>query len=492
MVKNLVGIQKELFMMKMMKRKEIRDLGPQFLMYLRKALKHEKFVEIDGKVVLNSQMPPYGTEAYDRFLGLSDMVKEGKTAPISCHISVTQKCNLSCWHCSNWHREPTEDIPLDVLQDTISRLQNIGNCLIGITGGEPTLRDDLEDIIRSVGPRSSTLLFTNGVNLDHDRAIELKKAGLFSVSVSLDHQTPAVHDKRRGKEGSFNTAVKATKACLDAGLYTIIGTVPTKEMIQAGEVPAFYDFCRDLGAHEVRVLAPIPTGRIVGQRECRWCGSEEEQQMYDYHIQLNKLKDYPRISVYSFLENEDLLGCTAGTFHIFIETDGTVTPCDMIPMSFGNIFEEGIEESYRVMTEAFKAPRYSCFVRGAVGLFEKGFSEEQKLPFSKETTEMIISKMKNRRLPMFFQKLGMPEPEIDGKPPKAPSFAELDMRGIECPEPVFRTQEKIWEMQHGKLEVLVNDPKAVHNVTETAKREGWDVSLTERGEGESLLTITKK
>jgi len=41
MVKNLVGIQKELFMMKMMKRKEIRDLGPTFLMYLRKALKHE-------------------------------------------------------------------------------------------------------------------------------------------------------------------------------------------------------------------------------------------------------------------------------------------------------------------------------------------------------------------------------------------------------------------------------------------------------------------
>jgi MoaA/NifB/PqqE/SkfB family radical SAM enzyme/TusA-related sulfurtransferase len=491
MVKNLVGIQKDLFMMKMIKRKEIRDLGPQFLMYLRSALKHEKFVEIDGKVVLNSQMPPYGTEAYDRFIGLSNQVKQGKTAPISCHISVTQKCNLSCWHCSNWHREPTPDLSLEVLEDTIHRLQDMGNCLIGFTGGEPTLRDDLEDIVKCVGPKSSTLLFTNGVGIDEDRAKDLKKAGLFSVSVSLDHHTAAVHDQRRGAEGSFDTAVSAVKSCLDAGLYTLVGTVPTKEMIQAGEVPAFYDFCAGLGAHEVRVLAPIPTGRIVGQRECRWCGTEEEQQMYDYHVKLNQIKDYPRISVYSFLEKEDLLGCTSGTFHIFIESDGTVTPCDMIPMDFGNIQVEGIEECYRSMTEAFKAPRYNCYVRAAVGLFEKGFKEEGKLPFSKERTKEITEKMKNRRLPMFFKKLGMPEPAMEGKKPKEPSISKLDMRGIECPEPVFRTQEKIWEMHRGTLEVLVSEQQAVHNVTETAKREGWSVDVDQKDEEEFLITLRK-
>jgi MoaA/NifB/PqqE/SkfB family radical SAM enzyme/TusA-related sulfurtransferase len=492
MVKNLVGIQKDLFMMKMLKQKDIRELGPNFLMYLRNALKHEKFVEIDGKVVLNSQMPPFGTEAYNRFLSLAEVVKNGKTAPISTHISVTQRCNLSCWHCSNWHRDETEDIPLDLLKDTISRLQDMGNCLIGITGGEPTLRDDLEEIIRAVGPRSSTLLFTNGERLDAERARKLKEAGLFSVSISLDHHLPEVHDQRRGCEGSFDKAVAAVKACLDAGIYTLIGTVPTKEMIQADEMPAFYDFCKSLGVHEVRVLAPIPTGRIVGQKECRWCGSEEEQTMYDYHIKLNKIKDYPRISVYSFLEKEDLLGCTAGTFHIFVETDGTVTPCDMIPLNFGNIKEEGIEQAYSDMVDAFRAPRYSCFVRAAVGLFEKGFEEENKLPFSKERTMMIINKMKNRRLPQFFKKLGMPEPDIDGKAPKAPSEQKLDMRGIECPEPVFRTQEKLWEMERGLLEVLVDDEKAVHNVTETAKREGWNVEIENRDNNESLLKISKE
>lgn len=491
MVKYLYGVQKDIFMMKMLKRKEIRDLGPGFLMYLRSALKHEKFVEIDGKVVLNSQMPPYGTEAYDRFLALADVVKQGNTSPISCHISVTQRCNLSCWHCSNWHRPKTEDLPLDVLQDTIRRLQDMGNCLIGITGGEPTLRDDLEEIVKSIGSRSSSLLFTNGERLDLDRAKELKKAGLFSVSISLDHHTAAQHDKQRGAEGSFEKAVAALEACRDAGLYTIAGTVPTREMIQRDEMPAFYNYCRDLGVHEVRVLAPIPTGRIIGELECRWCGSDEEKLMFDYHKKLNNTKDYPRISVYSFLENQDLLGCTAGTFHIFVETDGTVTPCDMIPLNFGNVKEEGIEKAYANMAEAFQAPRYSCFVRAAVGLFSKAFEESESLPFSKEKSMEIIGKMKNRRMPKFFTKLGMPDPQPQKKTLKAPTQQKLDCRGIACPEPVFMTQEKLWAMEQGSLEVIVNDPKARHNVTETAEREGWAVNISDKDDGESVLTITK-
>ena len=362
--------------------------------------------------------------------------------------------------------------------------------LNGLIPGTEFENMDLEDIVRSIGPRSSSLLFTNGERLDGDRARELKKAGLFSVSVSLDHHDPSIHDQRRGTEGAYDKAVKAIQASLDAGLYTIIGTVPTKEMIQNKEMSAFYDHCASLGAHEIRVLAPIPTGRIVGQRECRWCGSSEEKEMFEYHMALNQKKDYPRISVYSFLEKDDLLGCTAGTFHIFIETDGTVTPCDMIPMSFGNIHEEGIEQAYRTMADAFKAPRYSCFVRAAVGLFEQGFSEEQKLPFSRERTAMIIEKMKNRRLPMFFQKLGMPEP-AEMKRDGQPGHAKLDLRGIACPEPVFRTQEKLWEMVRGTLEVLVSEEKAVHNVTETAKREGWTVAVDPQGPEEFLMTLKK-
>jgi len=294
----------------------------------------------------------------------------------------------------------------------------------------------------------------------------------------------------RGHEKAYQYAINAIKAAQQAGLYTIVGVVPTKEMIQEGKVPKFYEFCKELGVHEIRVLAPIPTGRIIGQRECRWCMTDEEKQMWEYHKELNQRKDFPRITEFSFLESEGILGCTAGTFHIFIETDGTVTPCDMIPLSFGNIKEEGIEKAYQLMSSTFRVPRYSCFVRAAVGLFKKAFEEEKKLPFSKEKSLEIATKIKNRKMPEFFEKMGMPKPVFEEKA-TAEMKATLDLRGLLCPEPVFKTQEKIWEMEKGVIEVFVSDENSKNNVAKTAEHEGWNVEIKERDNGEAILVLSK-
>jgi len=492
LVKFLTGRSKDLVMLKMLAKKEVRKLDKRFLLYLRESSKYEKFVEIDGKVVMNSQMPPFGTEAFDRFIGMIPKIKKGITFPFSCNIAVTNRCSFSCWHCSNWGREESGDFPLKILKETIWKLQEMGNCFIGLTGGEPTLRDDLEEIIEAIGTKSHTILFTNGERLGLERAKELKKRGLFAASVSLDHYKPEIHDKLRGYEGAFDIAVNAIKASNEAGLYTIAGVVPTKEMINAGEVPTYYRFIKDIGAHEVRVLAPIPTGKLVGNKEARWCGKDEEKQMWDYHMKLNKDKDYPKISEYSYLESEGILGCMAGTYHMFIENDGTVTPCDMIPLSFGNVKKEGFEQAYRTMAERYKVPRYQCYVRAAHALFKKGFDKENKFPLSKETSMEITGKIRNRRMPEFFLKLGMPKPVYHEKKDRVIRKEKLDLRGLQCPEPVWQTQEKIWEMEVGILEILVNDKEARDNIEKTAESEGWKAKIEKKENGEYLLVLSRK
>jgi MoaA/NifB/PqqE/SkfB family radical SAM enzyme/TusA-related sulfurtransferase len=500
MARFLTGFMKEIATLKMLKLKEARELDPRFLLWMRKSSKYEKFVEIDGKIVMNSQMPPYGSEAFRRFLELMPRLKEGEKVPLSVNVSVTNRCNFSCWHCSNWGREEgQEDFPLDKLKETIRQMQDMGNCYIGLTGGEPTLRDDLEDIVEAIGERSHTILFTNGEKLNLERAKDLKSRGLFSASVSLDHFKPEIHDKLRGYKGAFDIAVKALKASEAAGLYTIAGVVPTREMINAGEVPTYYRFLRDLGVHEVRVLAPIPTGKLVGNREARWCGKDEEKQMWEYHMKLNKDKRYPKISEFSYLESEGLLGCMAGTYHFFIENDGTITPCDMIPMSFGNVIEEGFEPAYTRMAERFQVPRHQCYVRAAHALFKKGFDEEGKFPLSQEKSMEITGRVKNKRMPEFFKRLGMPPPVFDDEKPKQAAGRggevkkeKLDLRGLECPEPVWMTQEKIWDMEGGVLEVLVSEEEARDNVTKAARSEGWSVKTTSNGSGEYQLVLTSE
>ena len=68
----------------------------------------------------------------------------------------------------------------------------------------------------------------------------------------------------------------------------------------------------------------------------------------------------------------------------------------------------------------------------------------------------------------------------------------IDARGLSCPQPIFRTQERIWKMKRGVIEVLVDDGTAKQNVARTAEREGWGVEIKEMGDGEFLLTLTKK
>ena len=157
----------------------------------------------------------------------------------------------------------------------------------------------------------------------------------------------------------------------------------------------------------------------------------------------------------------------------------------------GNIKEEGIENAYENMSSTFKSPRYECYVRAAVGLFRKAFAEEGKLPFSKEKTLEITRRIKNKKMPEFFQKMGMPKPQFEEKKPAVMKKEKLDMRGLECPEPVFNTQEKIWEMEAGVLEVLVDNEQAKINVEKTAEREGWDVEVKKAKNGEYLLVLAK-
>jgi TusA-related sulfurtransferase len=68
----------------------------------------------------------------------------------------------------------------------------------------------------------------------------------------------------------------------------------------------------------------------------------------------------------------------------------------------------------------------------------------------------------------------------------------IDARGLSCPQPIFKTQEKIWALEKGVIEVLVDDGTAKQNVARTAEREGWSVEIEDKGDGEFLLTLTKE
>lgn len=145
-------------------------------------------------------------------------------------IEVTSRCNLQCRFCfadaTNTHvKDPSLD-NIKMRFETIFRVS--GACNIQLSGGEPTMRDDLANIVR-IGIEtgfSFIQLNTNGVRLAHDEVYvkALKEAGLSSVFLQFDGTDDTVYRLLRGK-ALLQIKCQAIENCRKYGIGVVL--VPT-------------------------------------------------------------------------------------------------------------------------------------------------------------------------------------------------------------------------------------------------------------------------
>jgi cyclic pyranopterin phosphate synthase len=133
-------------------------------------------------------------------------------------ISLTQRCNLSCIFC---HMEGQPPSPLELTPEEFERCVRaaglVGVRRVKLTGGEPTLRSDLAEIVRRISPLLEEVsMTTNGLRLEK-LAGPLKEAGLKRVNVSLPSAIPATYQALTGAP-TLATALRGIRAARDAGL----------------------------------------------------------------------------------------------------------------------------------------------------------------------------------------------------------------------------------------------------------------------------------
>jgi uncharacterized radical SAM superfamily Fe-S cluster-containing enzyme len=145
-------------------------------------------------------------------------------------LDVTQRCNLNCPVCfasagSSTQPDPTLE---EILGWCRTLLANGGPFNIHLSGGEPTVRHDLPELIRRIRALgfSYIQLNTNGVRLalDQEYAGELKEAGLSCVFLQFDGVTEEIYEKMRGRR-LLETKVNAIQHCGRCGLGVVL--VPT-------------------------------------------------------------------------------------------------------------------------------------------------------------------------------------------------------------------------------------------------------------------------
>lgn len=133
-------------------------------------------------------------------------------------VEVTRRCNLDCPVCFAKSGGTSQDPPLSELAHDFKELVKNGNTFVQLSGGEPTVRDDLPDIVAAARAEGceNIQLNSNGVRLGQDKGFTkaLAEAGLSFVFMQFDGTEDAIYEKLRGRS-LFAEKQAAIEACSD-------------------------------------------------------------------------------------------------------------------------------------------------------------------------------------------------------------------------------------------------------------------------------------
>ena len=143
--------------------------------------------------------------------------------PILAHIVPIRRCNLSCAYC-NEYDSASKPVPAARMMERIARLGELGTTIITISGGEPLLHPDLDELIAKVRETGAIAgLITNGYLLTPERVRRLNRAGLDHLQISIDNVTPDEVSKKSLKVLDRKLQVLAAHALFHVNINSVVG-----------------------------------------------------------------------------------------------------------------------------------------------------------------------------------------------------------------------------------------------------------------------------
>lgn len=176
-------------------------------------------------------------------------------------FEITRRCRYQCKHCRA-HAGPEigDELTTQQCKKIITSIARFAKPILILTGGEPMERQDLYEIIEHArGKGLKVVMATCGYLLNEDAMEKLKKAGVSALAFSIDGASAETHDKFRGSDGAFDTAIKAIEIAKKTKMPFQINTTLSK--LNAGEVLGIAELTKRLGAICFNAFMMVPTGR---------------------------------------------------------------------------------------------------------------------------------------------------------------------------------------------------------------------------------------
>lgn len=323
----------------------------------------------DSRIKTHTPGNFYGTAA--RLLGKAvrfryTRVRAAPLQPEAVSLAVTSRCNSRCIMCNIW-RQSKEHPNIKVLELSRNEIVSLfsrplfsGLVELDLTGGEPHLRDDLVEIAQGVAglkkkflPRLRSIVITSNGLLperiisNYQRILEgLKDTHIDLVTVASIDGIGATHDKIRGTKGAFKLAAGTIGGLLELrekypNYFVGVKTTVLPENLDS--LDDILDFA--LKENLFHIISPAffteTRFRNADKRKALQLKSADHEKLLNFYNRPELKTNY----FYSRIRDSLSTGrkgwsCTATYNYMFIESDGTVYPCELLPEPIGNVKEQ--------------------------------------------------------------------------------------------------------------------------------------------------------
>lgn len=267
-------------------------------------------------------------------------------------LNVTNRCNFRCVHCAfNSGLCKMPEMKIENLERILLETKKIGGQRFDITGGEATLREDLNEIIRigkSIGYKIE--LVTNGSLLTKEKLTELKKVGLDAIAISLDGSNYKNYSRIR-KVGieTYNKVLNNIRDSVKLGISTKINTVVFDFNLE--DITNITDWCIDHGISEHGLYYFTPIGRGDSSEEravepIKWLDFVRKELSRYSKEEIKITIELPLVEREYWSPKLGCIGCGQRRGHLQVLPDGNVYPCAILASykkPITNLYEVSVE-----------------------------------------------------------------------------------------------------------------------------------------------------
>jgi radical SAM protein with 4Fe4S-binding SPASM domain len=269
--------------------------------------------------------------------------------PVLSEIALTYRCQNRCTFCYASAPDRGQEVP----EMTTAEVKRILDAIVddarvptvSFTGGEPTLRPDLPELIaHAKSLRLRTNLITNGIRCGANGYVErLAKAGLDSAQVSLEAANPEIHDNVVGHPGAWRRTVQGIRNLKVAGIH--VHTNTTINSLNRDHLLDLVDFLSEMEQPYLSMNMVIRTGDAVGSMEI---GYEEighlvlplKERANEHGMKFVWYSPVPLCVFNPVAHGLGSQSCSAADGLLSIAPDGSVLPCSSFEQGVGNLLHE--------------------------------------------------------------------------------------------------------------------------------------------------------